>query len=128
MHPRPSTTALRAKARPQRPLPRDPTPAPHQVANLAGATAITGGNSFACALIGATGEVQCWGDNTAGQLGRNTNWDNTVGQQSARAGPFTVLLGTNNAVAVAAGGFFACAARSTGAVACWGREWLRGVV
>lgn len=83
-----------------------------------GATAISVGNQFACALVGATGEVKCWGDNTYGQLGQGSTWTNTGANH---AGPFTVGLGTNNAVAVANGAQFACAVRATGAVACWGK-------
>lgn len=83
------------------------------MSGLSGATAISAGTAFACAVVGATGEVMCWGDNRRGHLGQGATWT------TPKAGLYTVQ-GITNAAAVAAGSLFACATRSTGAVACWG--------
>ena len=44
---------------------------PGAVIGLSGATAVAGGGSHACALIVA-GSIDCWGDNTGGDLGNGT--------------------------------------------------------
>jgi alpha-tubulin suppressor-like RCC1 family protein len=41
------------------------------VSGITQAIAVAAGGSYACALLG-DGSVQCWGDNTYGQLGDGT--------------------------------------------------------
>ena len=74
---------------------------------------IAAGPFHTCALA-ANGSVQCWGDNSNGELG--------VGSASARAAPVQVAgLGTGMQ-AVAAKGDFSCALTAAGAVRCWGNN------
>ncbi len=78
---------------------------------------VVAGRYFTCALI-VTGEVQCWGLNTYGQLGLGHT--DTIGDDElADAGGVLALPG--QAVHLAAGREHACALLTTGAVACWGR-------
>jgi len=64
---------------------------------------------FSCALFNG-GTVQCWGDNSSGQLGNGT-----VISSNTR-----VAVNLTQAIAIAAGGTHACALLSGGAVQCWG--------
>ena len=88
-----------------------------QVAGVGGATAVTVGESFACALTGE-GEVWCWGRATAGQLGRDTTSSNNVPAARVQGPGGGGVLG--GVVAVSAGFRFACALQGDGAVDCWG--------
>jgi trimeric autotransporter adhesin len=79
---------------------------------LAGeARAITAGVDHTCALL-TGGSIQCWGDNTSGQLG------NTA---MATTGTPVDVHGISTATAVAAGGLHTCAIVS-GNVQCWGDD------
>ena len=63
-----------------------------------------------CALL-TTGSVQCWGDNSRGQLGNN----------STANSPIPVLVnGISNATAIAAGAYHTCAQLANQTVLCWG--------
>ena len=85
---------------------------PYGVKNLAsGVSTLAAGNDFACALTIA-GAVQCWGNNTVGQLGNGTT--------TAALAPAEVSGLGSSVIALAAGVDFACAANSGGAVQCWG--------
>jgi alpha-tubulin suppressor-like RCC1 family protein len=64
-----------------------------------------------CATV-TSGEVRCWGANQAGQLGNGT--------ASAPSTVAVPVMGLRDAVGVSVGSSFACAARTTGAVVCWG--------
>ncbi len=64
---------------------------------------------FTCALVADT--VQCWGDNSVGQLGDGTT--------TSRLAPVTVK-GLPHVQTVAVGGFHACALTDAGTVWCWG--------
>jgi Regulator of chromosome condensation (RCC1) repeat len=77
---------------------------------VAGVTAITAGAAHTCALKGDR-TVVCWGDDSAGQLGRG-------GSAAVNVTPLPV--GLNSVVAMAAGGRHTCAALTNGAVWCWG--------
>lgn len=81
------------------------------VRNVTGATDITSGDGFSCAV--ADGGVQCWGAGGLGQLGDGTLADRSL------AGPAS---GLGDAVQVAAGTGHACARRPSGQVACWGQN------
>ncbi len=84
---------------------------PWAVSGMTNADAIAAGDSHTCAHRGgATGPVQCWGQNTFGQLGNGTT------TQSAT--PVTVT-GLTGATSVAAGLGHSCALLS-GGVRCWG--------
>ncbi|HXN34095.1 MAG TPA: hypothetical protein VN894_19650 [Polyangiaceae bacterium] len=91
---------------------------PVPVTGLAsGVTAISVGDFSACALT-ANGAVQCWGDNTSGQLGNDS-----VPGSSAVPVPVTGLA--SGVAAVSLGSFSACALAS-GGVQCWGTNYPSG--
>lgn len=75
-----------------------------------GVTALAAGRYHSCALLN-TGTVKCWGRNSYGQLGDNSN--------TLRRTPVDVL-GLTNVIAIVAGGSHSCALINTGAVKCWG--------
>jgi alpha-tubulin suppressor-like RCC1 family protein len=82
---------------------------PTQVMGVSGATAVSAGWYFTCAV--ANGNVQCWGLGTAGQLGN--------GAFASSATPVTVAGISGGASAVAAGTGDACAVVD-GDLMCWG--------
>jgi len=88
------------------------TPVP--VNGLTSALAIAVGSAHACAVIDG-GTVQCWGRNSAGELGDGT----TV----SRGQPVSVI-GVSNATRVATGSHFTCAIVGAGNVSCWGSNLL----
>lgn len=86
------------------------------VTGLTGNTAaIAVGYDFACAAS-TTGGVQCWGDDSSGQLGDGPS----TAQFSAS--PVAVVGLPAPVTAVTAGLEFACALTSSGDVYCWGRN------
>ena len=87
---------------------------PVHVNGLTSALDIAVGSAHACALING-GTVQCWGRNSAGELGDGT----TI----SRNQPVTVT-GISNAMSVATGGHFTCAIVGAGYVSCWGSNLL----
>ena len=88
--------------------------APVQVADITDATAITTGSSHSCALH-QTGTISCWGRNTYGQLGNETNTESS-------SAPVQVL-GITDATAISAGHRHSCALRQTDTISCWGNNW-----
>jgi alpha-tubulin suppressor-like RCC1 family protein len=87
---------------------------PVQVAGLgpaSGVTAIAAGGGHSCALVG--GGVQCWGDNTWGELGNGSTVNSKVPVQVAGLDP------TSNAMTIAAGADQTCAI-ANGGLQCWG--------
>jgi alpha-tubulin suppressor-like RCC1 family protein len=81
---------------------------------------VAAGTHHSCAIIDQA--IECWGDNTFGQLG-----DGTLGGPPA---PRTVALGNATGIVpvdVTAGGDFSCALLSDGGVKCWGRNNLNQV-
>ncbi len=88
---------------------------PALVTGITTAIAVAGGDDHACALLSG-GAVQCWGDNTYGQLGISA--DPTSGT-SGTTSPVAVP-GLSNVTAIAAGIVHTCALISDGTVECWG--------
>ena len=81
-----------------------------------GVTAVSVGGVDACAVT-AGGAVQCWGDNTYGQLGVDPM------ALAFSAVPVTVPGLTSGVTAVSVGDGAACALTADGQVTCWGNAW-----
>jgi alpha-tubulin suppressor-like RCC1 family protein len=90
-----------------------PRPRPVAVEGLVAAPVqVAARGSHTCALL-ETGQVQCWGDNSFGQLG-------TGASSSAPAPTPRLVVAIDDAVEVAAGSTHTCARRRSGEVWCWG--------
>ncbi|MCL2449538.1 MAG: hypothetical protein FWD17_11370 [Polyangiaceae bacterium] len=76
-----------------------------------GVSAVAVGTSHGCALTTAGG-VQCWGDNSYGELGNNSTSGSLV--------PVPVSGLSSGVSAIAAGYFHTCALTTAGGVQCWG--------
>jgi len=87
-------------------------PAPAPVTGLgSGATAISAGDRHTCAAV--AGAIECWGDDSAGQLGDGASQNSAVPR---------IAIGTG-ATAVATGSAHSCAvtgAAGAEALSCWG--------
>lgn len=77
------------------------------------ASAMSGGHWFTCALSDSGG-VQCWGDNSFGQLGDGSTTRRSVGDN--------VIGLTTDVNGIATGEAHACAVTSSGGARCWGRN------
>jgi alpha-tubulin suppressor-like RCC1 family protein len=84
---------------------------PRAISRARHAVAISVGDEHACAVLWE-GTIQCWGDNSHGELGY-------VGVDKTGATPVSVA-GITNALAVAAGSSDTCALLRDGTVRCWG--------
>jgi alpha-tubulin suppressor-like RCC1 family protein len=91
---------------------------PVTVTGLTGATAISAGAFFSCAIVSG-GAVKCWGYNGNGELG---NGDATSHGQDSTT-PVSVLNLSGAAVAIASGYQNTCVAISGGTVNCWGSNF-----
>jgi alpha-tubulin suppressor-like RCC1 family protein len=78
-----------------------------------GVTSVGSGDVHVCAAVG--GGVQCWGDNTYGQLGNGTT------SMTPSTSPAAVS-GLSGVAEVASGFVFSCARLSNQTVRCWGRN------
>jgi alpha-tubulin suppressor-like RCC1 family protein len=87
---------------------------PVRVLGITDAVEVTAGflEDETCAVL-LSGHVDCWGPNTAGQLGNGTHAHSTV--------PVRVQ-GITNAIHAAASGGHVCAVLASGRVDCWGRN------
>jgi alpha-tubulin suppressor-like RCC1 family protein len=88
-------------------------PAPTQVSGLTGATAISCGDKYCCALRADT-TVSCWGANNQGQLGDGTT--------KASASPVAVA-GLSGVTAIATAEGHTCALLAGGTIECWGANF-----
>jgi alpha-tubulin suppressor-like RCC1 family protein len=95
---------------------------PVEVPGLSGVTAISlGGNGAACALLSG-GTVECWGDNTYGELGiGNETGPDTCNGYPCSTTPVAVT-GLTGTTAISMGEVSACALLSDSTVACWGEN------
>src|SRR5262249_25213169 len=95
---------------------------PVRINGITRATAVTAGGFHTCTLPG-DGTVQCWGQNTFGQLGVGTGDPGFLTrdrfQGTFNPSPVTVN-GITTATAVSAGGWHTCALLQDGTVRCWG--------
>jgi alpha-tubulin suppressor-like RCC1 family protein len=98
---------------------------PTLVTSVAAATDIGMGLSHSCAITPVNGNLLCWGNNLAGQLGNNTNMESLSAVQVLIAGP-SPLKPLTGVSSMSGGGFlnspttsFSCAVAS-GKVYCWG--------
>ena len=90
----------------------DTSQTPVDVIGLAGAVKSIGmGYTHSCAVINATGAVQCWGLNANGELG------NTMGGTYNTPVNVTGLTGVKKVIG---GGAHTCALLNSGALKCWG--------
>ena len=87
------------------------------------ASAIAAGDSHTCAVLSG-GAVQCWGDNTWGQLGNGKTGN---GATMISTGPVAVS-GLTNASTIAAGRQHTCAVLNGGAIQCWGASYGAGAL
>jgi cysteine-rich repeat protein len=81
---------------------------------------LAAGSQHTCALLD-TGAVRCWGGNWVGQLGYGNT--SIVGNDEAPAAAGEVDVG-GVAMQIVAGGEHTCALLETGAVRCWGGNWV----
>jgi alpha-tubulin suppressor-like RCC1 family protein len=72
---------------------------------------VSAGGLHSCATT-ATGGVECWGSNSAGQLGRGSSDTNSFGPAP--------VPGLSNVSEVSAGAYHTCALIADGTVRCWG--------
>ena len=93
---------------------------PVAVSGLSGATAIaTGGNDTCALLLGGT--VDCWGDNTYGELGDGTTTGpQTCGGNIPCSMTAVAVPGLSGVIALSAVSAGTCALLSGGTVECWG--------
>ena len=86
---------------------------PVAVTGISGVNTVAAGNNHTCALL-STGGIQCWGGNSAGQLGDSTTTDNRS--------PVTVTGLSSGVTTIAAGESHTCALLNTSEVQCWGNN------
>ncbi len=78
-----------------------------------GVAMVTVGANHAC-LLTSSGGVQCWGNNSYGQLGNSTTTPSNT--------PAAVPGLASGIVWIAAGGYHTCAITAGGALLCWGHN------
>ena len=85
---------------------------PIPVSGLVGIKAVSAGFNHTCALL-MGGTVQCWGQNSNGQLGNNSIADSSVP---------SLVTALTNVIAISAGLDHTCAVLTAGSVRCWGKN------
>ncbi|MGO9835168.1 MAG: hypothetical protein ACLP1X_13225 [Polyangiaceae bacterium] len=88
---------------------------PGPVSSTSTTVSVAAGDGHACALL-SDGTVECWGDNSWGQLGTDPETDASITNSLT---PLAVA-GLGNVVAIAVGAVHSCALISGGTVECWG--------
>ena len=89
---------------------------PNQVPGLSnGIAQVAVGSNFACAVSATDGQVNCWGKNDSGQLGRGVVGATTDPELDA-----SVAVPNLTARQVAAGSSYACVVATDNSVQCWG--------
>lgn len=88
-----------------------PVSTPVQVTAVA-QRAVAAGAFHTCAASTANGAVNCWGNNSSGQLGNNSTVQATSPVATGLSGANLLALGDN----------YSCAMLDTGAVHCWGEN------
>jgi alpha-tubulin suppressor-like RCC1 family protein len=77
------------------------------------------GNAHVCYIVGQSGAVRCFGDNSVAQLGHNPiTTPNSATPISVSV--FGSPAGLDGIVALGAGAFHTCAIANTGSTLCWG--------
>jgi len=79
---------------------------------LTGATSISTGGFQSCALLNDR-SVRCWGKNDVGQLGNDTNINNSFA---------TYISGISNAIFVSVGYYHICTLLTNNSIQCWGEN------
>ena len=79
-------------------------------------TSVATGSDYTCALT-SSGNIWCWGDNSAGQLGDGTFTQSSVPVQVLNPSGDAALSGV---IAIAAGQNHTCAVAGDGSALCWG--------
>jgi alpha-tubulin suppressor-like RCC1 family protein len=87
---------------------------PVAVSKLTGVTAISAGGNHSLALLGASGKVMAWGENSFGELGN--------GKTEASAVPVAVVGLSERVNTIAAGGEHSLALLSNTTVVAWGEN------
>jgi alpha-tubulin suppressor-like RCC1 family protein len=93
--------------------------------DLSSTTGVAAGNAFSCALE-SSGAVDCFGDNTYGQLGHLPGTSGDMGQADLDAGlgvynlTATPVAGLGTATSLVGGGNASACALVSGGVDCWG--------
>jgi len=82
-----------------------------------GVRSVASGGTHTCALL-TSGGVECWGENSYGELGDGSTTDSTLPVQVSGLGGGD---GGDAIVAITAGDFNTCALTSAGGVKCWGQ-------
>jgi alpha-tubulin suppressor-like RCC1 family protein len=93
--------------------------APVTVGGVGNATAIAVGPGWACALT-AGGGVDCWGDDSSGQLGVGPQTPLETCKNDLCSTTAVSVAGIGQATAIASGTWHSCALIRDGSVDCWG--------
>jgi alpha-tubulin suppressor-like RCC1 family protein len=96
------------------------SPRPVAVKGLSGAKAVSTGGDHTCALLSG-GAIDCWGNNSEGQLGDGpTATNGGYGSSLLDSSTPVAVKGISSAIAVSVGLQDSCAVLSGGSVECWG--------
>lgn len=83
-------------------------------------SSIAAGGNHTCAVLSASGEVRCWGQNDHGQLGQGNTESFSDSADEPTSAATSVPLGALRATSLALGASHSCALLSDGSVRCWG--------
>ncbi|MEY4630183.1 MAG: hypothetical protein RIQ81_303 [Pseudomonadota bacterium] len=95
---------------------------PMLIPGLTGVHSVSSGYGHVCALL-QTGQINCWGFNSIGQLGDGTEQPQS-GQPPVNNPIIKTVSGINNALQVSAGNDGTCALLADRTVSCWGSYFL----